>query len=201
MFRKTLFGLMAGATALACATPAAAQQFYIGRILMVGYNFCPVDTLEADGRLLPVADYRDLFALYGTTHGGDGTTSFALPDLRGRTPFQWSQGPGLSPHALGATGGAETVTLAAINLPPHQHLGAAAAVNAAANTDDPTNAAPADFPAGQSVYNNQVLPTTRMAAGTAAIAPAGGGEPIPSRSPYLVLRFCVVTAGVVPPQS
>lgn len=195
MFRKTLLGV-AGASALACAAPAQAQENYIGRIILVGYNFCPVSTVEANGQLLPISQYDVVFALLGTTYGGDGQTTFGVPDLRGRTPLGWN-----STYQLGQSGGNESVTLTTANLPAHTHPANATATTDAANIDNPTNAAPADFPTGQPVYNNANAPDTAMAANTAVLQPMGNNQPLVTLSPFTVIRYCVVTEGLFPPQS
>lgn len=92
---------------LAIHTPASAQEAYLGEIKLVGFNFCPRGTMPADGQLLPISQYSALFSLYGTYYGGDGRTTFALPDLRGRVPVHAGQGPGLKPYREGQRGGSE----------------------------------------------------------------------------------------------
>lgn len=108
--RTLLAAAMIGGT-LAATAPAASAgpDDYIGEIMLVGFNFCPRSTMPADGRLLPISQYTALFSLYGTMYGGDGRTTFALPDLRGRTVVGFGAGPGLSDRRIGETGGSETV--------------------------------------------------------------------------------------------
>ncbi len=109
MIRKlTLTAALTGA-ALAAMAPAAhaGPDEYIGEIITVGFNFCPRGTLEADGRLLPISENTALFSLLGTQYGGDGRTTFALPDLRGRTIVGAGQGPGLTERRLAEKGGLE----------------------------------------------------------------------------------------------
>ncbi|MEI9849576.1 MAG: tail fiber protein [Sphingomonas sp.] len=94
MKRKTLFGLAAGASALFCSVPAQAQEYYVGQILLVPYNFCPLGSADAAGQLMSISQNEVLFTLYGTTYGGNGQTTFGLPDLRGRAPLHVGQAPG-----------------------------------------------------------------------------------------------------------
>ena len=95
------------ASATAVSTPATAgTDAFIGEIMLAGFNFCPRNTMAADGRLLPISQYTALFSLFGTYYGGDGRSTFALPDLRGRAPISQGTGPGLSPIQIGQKGGA-----------------------------------------------------------------------------------------------
>lgn len=104
MLAATLIG---GALAVAAPTAEAGPEEYMGEIITVGFNFCPRGTLEADGRLLPISQNQALFSLLGTIYGGDGRTTFALPDLRGRTMVGSGGGPGLTPRRMGERGGVE----------------------------------------------------------------------------------------------
>lgn len=90
---------------------ANAQEEYLGQVMLVGFNFCPRGTVAAEGQLLPIASNSALFSLYGTIYGGDGRTTFALPDLRGRSPISMGQGPGLGNYPEGRKGGSETFTV------------------------------------------------------------------------------------------
>lgn len=111
MAPKTLLcaAMMGGALAATAPTASAGPEDYIGEIMLVGFNFCPRYTLPADGRLLSISENTALFSLYGTMYGGDGRTTFGLPDLRGRTIVGQGQGAGLSHRAIGARGGTETI--------------------------------------------------------------------------------------------
>lgn len=200
MLRKTLFGLVAGASALACAAPAQAQDYYLGQIVLFPYTFCPRGTAEASGSLLSIAQNNALFALFGTTYGGDGINTFALPDLRGRGPLHTGQGPGLASYVMGQQGGVESTTLTMQQMASHTHVGFARAVAGAADTNDPPNASPADFPAGNNVYNNNTPPNINMAAGTASLLPQGGNQPFSNLRPFLAMRYCVFLQGIFPPQ-
>ena len=109
---KNLFSLIALGASLSLALPAhAGTDDYIGEIFMMGSNFCPRGSAPANGQLLPVSQNQALFSLLGTTYGGDGRTTFALPDLRGRSPIHAGQGPGLSNYRLGSKGGTENNAL------------------------------------------------------------------------------------------
>lgn len=199
MLKKTLLGLAAGGAALCAASPATAQEYFVGQTIIVGYNFCPVGTLQADGSLQSIATYQTLYSLYGTTYGGDGQQTFGLPDLRGRAPVHVGQGPGLASYVLGQLGGVDSVTLTVGQIPSHTHLAYSLAVDGGPNSDDPNNAALADFDAGQNVYTRNNAPNTPMAAGTAVIQPMGDGGSFSNLDPFLTLRFCVVTDGIYPP--
>lgn len=201
MWKKTLLGLAAGGAALCAASPAMAQTYFVGQVIIVGYNFCPVGTLQADGSLQSIATYQTLYTIYGTTYGGDGQTSFGLPDLRGRSPIHVGQSPGTSSYALGQQGGTDSVTLTIAQMPSHTHQAYALAVDGGPNTDDPNNAALADFDAGFPVYKQNAAPDAPMAAGTAVMQPMGGSNPFSNLDPFLTLNFCVVIDGVYPPPS
>lgn len=174
------------------------MEFYIGQILLVGFNFAPTGTMPCDGRLLSIAQYSALFSLLGTTYGGNGVTTFALPDLRGRMPINQGQGPGLSDYAIGEAAGSETVTLTTANLPAHNHVLAA---NSSPGTgSDPTNSFLAGYgtslpPAGPYAST----PNTTMAAN--AIQPTGNGSPVSIMSPFLTMNYVIVTEGIFPSRS
>lgn len=196
--RNVLLAALGGAGALAGASPAMAQDYYLGQIITVANNFCPYGTMEAAGTILSIQQNTALFSLYGTTYGGNGTTNFALPDLRGRAPNGEGQGPGLNPYMQGEVAGMPSTTLTVVNLPSHTHTGVMRAAAVAPNSDNPSNAVFADFAAGQSVYNNNTATNVNMAFGTAVFTPTGQNLPVPTLSPYLVLRYCVVMQGMFP---
>lgn len=190
--------------ALAGAGEVRAQaEPFIGQIMMTGASFCPRGWVEADGQLLSIASNTALFSLYGVSFGGDGRTTFALPDLRGRSPIGFGQGPGLSAHPLGASGGAEQQTLSTAQMPTHTHE-ATAALNAAptpAATPAPGGALLAlSTPGPIYAVPAQGQPTAAMAAEavTASVAPTGGGAPFGIVSPFLAIRYCVALQGVFP---
>lgn len=191
------------AALLLAAGSVQAQEAYIGEIKLVGYNFCPRGSTEANGQLIAISQNPALFSLYGATYGGDGRTTFALPDLRGRVPVHVGQAPGLSDYPLGAKGGAETTTLSARQLPPHSH-GATAQLNgtnAPATSPTPDGNLPA-LSTSASIYGvpQQGGSTVAMRGDAVAVTvqPAGGGEPVDIRQPYQVMRYCVVLQGLFP---
>jgi microcystin-dependent protein len=179
--------------ASALVRPAIAQPF-IGQVVLFTGNFAPLGWVDCDGSLLPISSYETLFSLIGTTYGGDGQTTFAVPDLRGRAVVGRGQGPGLSNYVIGETGGTENVTLTAASMPAHTH-----AVNASAlpgSSDNPTNKIPAVYPDGIPQYGS---PATRTR-NTDALGLTGGGQPHNNVKPYQVVRYIMATEGLYPIQ-
>lgn len=163
---------------------------YVGEIRSVGFNFAPVGWAICDGSLLSIAEYETLFTLIGTTYGGDGQTTFALPDLRGRIAVH--QGSG---YVIGQKSGTETVTLSTSQVPPHQH---AVAVNTgAATTSSPANAVLAAPGTGELYLDD--TPTVPMKAGT--VGTAGGNQPHTNMPPYLTVNFIISLFGIFPSQT
>ncbi|MDA7429594.1 tail fiber protein [Primorskyibacter aestuariivivens] len=188
------------------ADRAQAQQFWLGEIVVGGWNFCPRTTLPADGQLLPISQWSALFSLYGCTYGGDCRTTFALPDLRGRIAMHNGQGPGLAPVALGARGGRNDVTLNQLNLPSHTHA-ITNTVTATANVGGgggATYTAGDHITAGASIFSDAGAPSQPLADGSVAVSvqstaqPTGGNQSFNIANPYLGLQFCVVTQGIFP---
>lgn len=173
--------------------PARAQEPFIGQLMLTGATFCPRGWANAEGQLLSIAQNTALFSLLGTTYGGDGQTTFALPDLRGRAPIHQGQGPGLTNRTLGEQGGAETVTLLPSEMPAHAHslLGSSAAADAAS----PTGAALATKQR-TTLYRAGATPDTALHG--ASIAVAGGSQPHENMSPYLVMQWCIALEGIFP---
>lgn len=200
--KKTL-GRLALLASLGLAAPAAAQEYYVGQIIAGGWTFCPRGTTGADGQLLAISQNDALFSLYGTTYGGDGRTTFGLPDLRGRIAMHTGQGPGLSNRLLGQKGGQESITLSILNLPNHGHA-ATATVNAlsgAATTGSANGALPASSLAGR--YYGTAGNTVAMAPGMASvtIGATGGNQSVNLMNPFTVIRYCVVLFGIYPSRS
>jgi microcystin-dependent protein len=173
---------------------------FIAEIRIVGFNFAPRSWAFCDGQLLPIAQNTALFSLLGTTYGGDGRTTFGLPDLRGRFAMAPGRGPGLSPRSLGESGGQASVTLQANNVPAHSHQLMASAM---ATTGDPAGAAMAPAlsatPAPVSVYRSS--PVNKVAMAADAVAPSGGGQAHNNRQPFLALNFCIALQGLYPSRS
>jgi microcystin-dependent protein len=165
---------------------------YLGEIRMVGFNFAPQGWALCDGTLLSIAQNDALFALIGTTYGGDGQTTFALPDLRSRVPMHQGTGSGLSPRTLGQTGGEESVTLGASQIPTHTH-NAMAAVNS--NSATPNGTVWAGWIGGQ--FSDQA-PNAQMS--LSAMSSAGGGQPHDNMIPYQAINFIIALFGIFPSQ-
>jgi microcystin-dependent protein len=173
---------------------------YIGQISMVGFNFPPKGWAFCDGQLMSIAQNTALFSLLGTTYGGDGKTTFGLPDLRGRVPVHQGQGPGLSPYVLGQQGGSETVTLNISTMPAHNHTVSPPANNAPLNTTvyDPTNAYPGaqDSQSGIALYASQ--PTASTVMGPSQTSVSGSSQPHENRQPFLCISFIIALQGIFP---
>lgn len=157
----------------------------LGQIMLVGFTFVPRGWAACDGQLLPIMQNQALFSLLGTTYGGDGRTTFALPDLRGRAPIHVGYGPGLSSYTLGESGGSESVTLTSGNLPQHLHGTKYAKEQ---TTDRP---GPDVYPAPGGSYG----PASGEGSPTSAV---GGGQPAENRSPFLAMRYVIALEGIYP---
>src|SRR2546423_11874963 len=152
---------------------------FLAEIIMFGGNFAPRGWALCNGQILSIAQNTALFSLLGTTYGGNGQTTFALPDMRSRVPIHPGQGPGLSNYSLGQAGGAESTTLIAGNLPPHAHT-----VNA---SGDPTSSKPGNkFPASSSQGNSFADTSDGTTENPNVITgPTGGPQPFGIIQPYL----------------
>ena len=166
---------------------------FIGEIRMVGFNFAPTGWALCNGQLMSIAQNQALFALLGTTYGGDGVQTFALPDLRGRVPMHFGQGPGLTPRTQGEKSGSETVTLLQNQMPAHNHLLNAA--GNAGNTTSPQNALPAASGDGSTPYSTANPDTTMNPLATGI---TGGSQPHENMPPYLVVNFIISLNGIFP---
>lgn len=168
---------------------------FVAEIRIFPFNFAPKGWAWCDGQLMPLSQNTALFSLLGTTYGGNGKSNFALPDLQGRAPMHPGQGPGLSLHDLGETGGSETVTLLESEIPAHSHG------LRASGADATTRIVAGQLPAtgiGVSLYGPQP-PTTNLSPN--ALAPAGGDQPHNNMMPYLTFYFCIALQGVFPPRT
>ena len=156
-----------------------------------------------EGQLLSISQYTALFSLLGTQFGGDGTTNFPLPDLRGRVPIGQGQGPGLSPYVIGSVQGQETVTLTTAQSGLHSH--AFPAFAAAATTNAPNGALPAEGHGsgrgGGFAVNTYAAPGTPVGLAAGQVAPAGGSQPHNNVQPYLTLNWCIALQGIFPARS
>lgn len=174
---------------------AQATEPFLGQIMYVPYNFVPRNWAECNGQLLPINQNTALFSLLGTTYGGNGINSFALPDMRGRVLLGSGQGPGLSNYTNGQTGGKEAHTLTVNEMPGHNHT--VNAVSAEGNQHLPTNALPANTKALDKEYSN-FPPTVQMS--PLMINPTGGSQAHENRQPYVVLKCIIALTGVYPSQ-
>ena len=175
------------------------METFLGSLLLVPYNFAPLGWALCNGQLLPISQNTALFSLLGTTYGGDGVSTFALPDLRGRVPISSGQGPGMQPYALGQAGGSETTTLSANQMPVHNH--AINTVSGAGSTSNPANQYLADSPGGTVTSGLYSSSTPNSKLNAAAITQAGGSQPIDNRSPYLTLNWIIALQGIFPSRS
>jgi microcystin-dependent protein len=169
---------------------------FIGEIRMFGGNFAPAGWAFCNGALLPISENDALFTLIGTTYGGDGQQTFALPDLQGRVPVHAGQGPGISQnYQLGEKAGVENVTLTVQQMPVHTHAFLASTAAAASNAA----AGQVVAQSGQRAIYTQDSTTTNLAA--SAVLPAGGSQPHENVGPYLCISFIISLFGVFPQQS
>ena len=177
---------------------------FVAEIRIFPFNFPPRGWAFCNGQLLPISQNTALFSLLGTNYGGDGKSTFGLPNLQGTTPISQGQGPGLSQYFVGENGGSETVTLLTTELPSHTHTASAQTV--AATVGDPNGAT---FAEGN--FNNQgvsgpvnfyiadaATPQTTMSG--SMVQPAGSSLPHNNMMPYLTLNFCIALQGVFPPR-
>jgi microcystin-dependent protein len=168
---------------------------FIGQIMMVGFNFAPRGWAFCDGALLPINSNQALFSLLGTTYGGDGRTTFGLPDLRGRIAKHVGTGPGLSPVRWGERGGAENHTLTVAQMPQHTH--SIGCNSSAADSDTPENGFPAVHEGGLEAFHTAA--NASMNALTAANT--GGNRPFDIRNPYLGIYHVIALVGLFPSRS
>jgi microcystin-dependent protein len=171
---------------------------FVAEIRIFPFNFAPKGWAFCDGQLMPISQNTALFSLLGTTYGGDGKSTFALPDLQGRAPMHPGQGPGLSLHDLGEESGSETVTLLESEIPSHNHA-------LMASTQPGEDAAPNPSEAlarsvGASLYQSTTN-TNLVQLAFSAISPTGGDQPHNNMMPYLTFNFCIALQGVFPPRT
>ncbi|TCK67594.1 microcystin-dependent protein [Winogradskyella wandonensis] len=193
--KKTITFLLL-AVLFSSINPLNAQEAYLGDIKLTAITFEQQGWMTCDGRLLPIAQYQALFALLGTTYGGDGQTTFALPDLRGRVPVGIGTGPGLPPVNLGETGGTNSNTLSVAQLPAHSHSVTAVA-------EDGTSSSPANnYPAQTKTLDPEYSTGgTAITMNTNMIGNTGNGQPVENRQPYLGLRYVICIQGIFPSQN
>ena len=172
------------------------MEVYIGMIFLFAGNFAPTGFMLCEGQLLPIAQYTALFSILGTNYGGNGQSTFGLPDLRGRVPVGVGQGPQLSPYYLGQEGGSETATILQANMPPHTHA-----------LMGNTGVAGKEYPGPNHVIGpsmtdkmySEAAPNTTMSPG--AIGMSGSGLPVPTVPPYQAINYIIAVQGLYPPRN
>jgi len=174
---------------------------YIGEIRMFGFGTrgAPNGWQACDGSLLPISEYDALFALIGTTYGGDGQTTFAVPDLRGRLPIHQGTGPGLSNYVLGQRAGTETVTILPTQMPAHTHT--MVATTGASTALTPGTSLLPGAVAGDTFYVNTITGNNAAAMSPQMVGLAGGSQPHENCMPTLTVQFCIATQGIFPSQA
>jgi microcystin-dependent protein len=177
------------------AAPARAQEDqFLGEIVIVGFNFAPANWAFCNGQLLPIAQNTALFSLLGTQFGGDGETTFALPDLRGRMAIGSGQGPGMQDYVVGQSGGEEQVTLTLDQMPAHTHR-----PMASSNPADQTTVSNTVWGSSAVFLYSASSPSVPM--NGLAIGFVGGGLPHENRPPFLVMNFIIALTGIFPARS
>ncbi|HEY8209241.1 MAG TPA: tail fiber protein [Myxococcaceae bacterium] len=175
---------------------------FLGEVRMFGGNFAPRGWAFCNGQLLSIAQNTALFSLLGTTYGGDGVTTFALPNLQGRFPMHWGNGQGLSQRTLGEVTGTESVTLTTNQMPSHTHAVTIGANTSDGNTDAPAGAVWAKAVDGSgnpiSAYVSGLNPLTNTTMAPATSSATGGNQPMPVMNPFLCLSFIIALEGIFP---
>ncbi|MEI2796354.1 tail fiber protein [Pseudoxanthomonas sp. F11] len=176
------------------------SEFFIGQIMMAGFNFAPKYWALANGQLLPINQNQALFSLLGTQYGGNGTTNFALPDLRSRTPIGYASSvdPSWQPPSvqIGQSSGVENVTLLSTNLPSHTHSVNSTTTNG--NNRSPAGRLFATSAGSGTPPNLYATPGALVPQHPQTVAPSGGNQPHPNLQPYSVINFCIALSGIFP---
>ena len=211
--------LAAGATGAPPSAQACGEDPVLGEACLIAFPFCPQGYVQAAGQLLDVNQNTSLFALIGTTFGGDGRHTFALPDLRGRVPVHVGQQPGQPDYRVGQRGGSPTIVLNAFQLPAHTHAIGSLPIDLTATLNGTDQQADSTSPAGallatprSATYHSPVGAglTAPMAGNAIAVSGStgsgtsgsvGASAPIDNRQPFLALRYCIAVQGVYPPRS
>lgn len=170
---------------------------FLAEIRIFSFNFAPLGWAFCNGQLMPISQNTALFALLGTTYGGNGASTFALPDMLGRAPMQAGQGQGLSWRDLGERGGSQSVTLLQSEMPAHAH---AARVDALDPSDLTAPGPDRVLAQSSGVFAYQPVAGNLGTMAPDALAPAGGDQPHNNMQPYLALNFCIALQGIFPPR-
>lgn len=215
-----LFTISGGNASASCGPDA-----YIASVCTTAANFCPRGYSEAAGQLLAISSNTALFSLIGTQYGGDGRSTFALPDYRGRSGVGRGAGPGLQPVQQGSRSGRDLITLGIANLPAHNHAAAVSSIgnvgvsipvapNSGSNTMTPSSAenylaASPGGPSGAAIWAPATsdklvsiggVTTSVSGTGTVTVGNAGGSQPFDSRPPQIGMRYCIAMTGIFPPR-
>ena len=170
---------------------------FVAEIRIFPFNFAPRGWAFCDGQLLPISQNTALFSLLGTTYGGNGQSNFALPDMQGNAPMHPGQGPGLSLHDLGETGGSDTVSLLQSEMPLHNHT--LRGNNTLGDIPSPAGNALARY--ANAYQQDTTTPANQVLMAQQGLPPAGGDQPHNNLQPYLTLNFCIAMQGVFPPRT
>ena len=169
---------------------------YLGEIRMFGFGRTPIGWQACDGTILAISEYDALFNLLGTTYGGDGISTFAVPDLQSRVPIHQGTGLGLSTYVLGQRAGVESVTLIGNQMPQHTHT--LLTTTSAATADQPANNTLLGALSGDTMYITDITGLSPIPLNAASVGIAGGSQPHNNLMPTLAIQFCIATAGVYP---
>jgi len=172
---------------------------FVAEIRIFPFNFAPKGWAFCDGQLLPISQNTALFSLLGTTYGGDGKSTFALPNLQGSVPMNAGQGPGLSDRFLGESAGEDSVTLLTSEMPAHTHAAQADANNLNATAVSPTGAVPVNA-SPTHTFSNSATPSLALM-NPNMVSVTGSSLPHNNLMPYLVVNYCIALQGVFPPRS
>ncbi|WPU97009.1 tail fiber protein [Mucilaginibacter sabulilitoris] len=175
------------------------METYLGTVLMFAGNFAPRGWALCNGQLLSIAQNSALFSLLGTTYGGDGITTFALPNLQGRAPIHWGQSPGLTNRVIGEASGSENVTLINTQMPQHTHtVSASAATGTQASPEGNVLALSSDPDVGGAPLNFIAPASINTTMAPAMISTAGNSQPHNNMQPYLAITFIIALEGIYP---
>lgn len=174
---------------------------FIGQIIQFAGNFAPRSWAFCDGQLLPIAQHTALFSILGTTYGGDGRTTFALPDLRGRVPMHPGNGPGLTSRRLGERSGSETNTITTNQMPPHSHEATLNAEKKPGDSADP-NGKMLSASGEDTIYGDPIpRPDAMLSPSSITVGSTGAGQSVNNMQPYEAINFIIALEGIYPSRS